>query len=445
MLKSHVFRGILVAGICFNTGAMAQSSESLQKEIKSIKAEAEKLKAEIKDADGKGEFDKSYSVKWGPAPTITSADGNFEMKIRGKVYADFAWIEDDGRGETLGGITDMSASEMRSARFGVQGKAWREVNYRFRVDFSGGSARIIDAYIGKENFLGLPLELQVGLIKIGTSLETNTSGNYTQFMERGSLKETTGFARRMGLGVFHYGEMYSLHFGVQRGTAAKISENEGWQISGRGSRAIKIGEDFIHLGASARWRKNGKNEDAFRYRARPFNHLAPRSIDTGAFAGEDITLGLEAAYIRGPFSLEAEAQSLKAQYDTPAAGLENPSFKTGYVSATWFITGEDRVYNPSLGGFGRPKVNNPLHKGGMGAWQVSLRYDFSDLNDKTIFGGNQKMWIGGLNWYLNRHTRLMVNYSYAKVKDAFGANPTLVAIDGKNTIKGLAFRAQVDF
>jgi phosphate-selective porin OprO/OprP len=445
MLKSHFLIGVFLGLMGLANGVVAQTADSLQKEIDKLKIETEKLKADVKAGDSDGDFDKPYMVNWGPAPTISSADGNFAMKVRGKVFTDFGWINDDGRGKTLGGTTDMSASEIRAARFGIEGKAWRDVVYRFRMDFSGGTSRIIDAYIGKQNFLGLPVELQVGLMKIGTSLETNTSGNYTNFMERSSLKETTSFTRRMGFGLFHNGELYSLQFGVQRGTAAKITNNEGWQVSGRGHRSFKVSNDFIHLAVSARWRKNGKDEDAFRYRARPFHHLAPRFIDTGSFAGEDITLGLEAAYISGPFSVEAEAQSLKAKYDVPAAGLLNPSFKTGYISATWFVTGEDRNYSPDTGGFGRPKVNNPIHKGGTGAWQLSLKVDYSDLSDEAIFGGKQTLYVAGVNWHLNRHTRLMLNISKAKVTGAYGANPTLVAIDGKNTIDIVGLRAQVDF
>jgi len=435
----------IFSALSFGNGAFAQTGESLQKEIDTLKVEAEKLKASLKAGEATGEFDKSYTVKWGPAPTFISGDGNFEMKIRGKVYTDFGWVSDDGRGETLGGIVDISASEIRSARFGIQGKAWRDFDYKLTMNFVDGKGSIVDAYIAKQNFAGLPLELRVGHFKLGTSLETNTSSNYTNFMERGSLKEATDYGRRMGVGFFNKGNMYSVQFGIQRGSSVKISDREGWLVAGRAHRALKVKDNFIHLAGSARWRKNGKGEEAFRYRARPFNHLAPRFVDTGSFAGEDLTFGLEAAFISGSISIEAEAQTLKAKYDTPVAGLVNPRFKTGYISATWFVTGEKRNYSPDFGGFGRPTVNNPIHKGGMGAWQLSLRYDYTDLSDQDIFGGKQTMAIGGINWYLNRHTRLMVNVSTAWVKGAFGDNPTLVAIDGKNTVKAIGFRAQVDF
>jgi len=47
--------------------------------------------------------------------------------------------------------------------------------------------------------------------------------------------------------------------------------------------------------------------------------------------------------------------------------------------------------------------------GGSGAWEIAGRFSTLDLNDGAILGGEVDVITIGLNWYLNRNTRVMLN------------------------------------
>ena len=78
-------------------------------------------------------------------------------------------------------------------------------------------------------------------------------------------------------------------------------------------------------------------------------------------------------------------------------GLYNPDVSGAYVQASYFLTGENRVYLRDIGGFGRVRPLEPFYflprnglgSGlgsifGRGAWEVAARYDYLDLNSSAF-------------------------------------------------------------
>jgi len=104
-----------------------------------------------------------------------------------------------------------------------------------------------------------------------------------------------------------------------------------------------------------------------------------------------------------------------------------------YIQTSYFLTGEHRKYKPSAGSFSRVKPKeNFSFGGGLGAWEVGLRYSGLDLDDGSISGGELDTITAGLNWHLNPNTRIMWNYVHAD-KDDVGEADMLLA------------RLQIDF
>jgi len=420
----------LLTGTILTSPVLAQSVSDLETQITELRQQVNVLKSRAASDPIKSPI----KVKWEPAPSISSPDGLFEMNIRGRLYMDFATINDKNDNENT------SATEFRTARLGVEGKAWKDVKYKFEADFAGNEVTVKDAYLQWSG----PSQITVGQFKTPNSLEEQTSSRYTTFMERASFTDAFGLARQMGVGIGFGGDNYTVNMGVFKGSNGTRAENEGIAFASRATYGPKMGETQLHLGASVRFQNQGDEQSDIRYRQRPHNHLAAnRYVVTNKIANKDQMIGLEAAAVMGAFSLQGEWATLKANLSNPSFGQLDPSFNGGYVEASYMVTGESRAYDPKKGSFQRVKVNNPVFSGGMGTVQLAVRYDRIDLSDKGIFGGEQDTIILGANWWLNRHTRFMVNYSRSKVKNA--TDVSLNGVDGKNTINTIGVRAQIDW
>jgi phosphate-selective porin OprO/OprP len=247
------------------------------------------------------------------------------------------------------------------------------------------------------------------------------------------------------------------------------------------NRDVNGVHQVIHLGVSGRHRDEAEDirtptspatvldDQPFRYRARGADlHLADRFIATPFIGETDDLLNLEAAFVWGPFSMQAEYAQLWVD-SFGSLQTVDPKYDGWYVDASWYLTGETRTYEAATGVFGRPKVKNPVlwgnGKGGWGAWQIAGRYDvlnLSDANGALVgFGsntasatvactlcGNQETWLFGINWWLNDYTRLALNVTQSKIE---GSNPvnafgTAGANQNKGAeITGVGLRAQVDW
>lgn len=416
------------------SGAVAQSQQDLQIQINAMQLQLEAMQKQLEDTDaGAEKSGDDIKVKWEPAPAISSPDGKFEMNLRGRILIDSSWISDDKN------TIDTKATEFRAARLGIEGKAWKVVKYKFESDFAGNEVDVKDAYL--EWKTGPGIKLTVGQFKTPNSLEEISSSRHISLMERASFTDAFELSRRIGLGISTGGDDWTASVGAFRGSNGIDVENEGSEYAGRFTYSPKFNDVQTHFGGSFRARKAGDQSD-FRYRQRPHQHLSPtRFVNTDRIADKDFFYGIELAAISGPFWATGEYSALKS--DTDDAVLDNPTFTGGYAEVGYFLTGETRGYKADKGAWDRPKVNNPVNEGGMGAWAITARYDNIDLTEPGYQGGDQNSFIIGVNWYLNRHTRLMANYNHSSVKNAF--NVAANGIDGKNKIDGFGLRAQVDW
>ncbi|MFQ5533959.1 MAG: OprO/OprP family phosphate-selective porin [Sphingomonadales bacterium] len=377
-----------------------------------------------------------YSLKWVPAPQITTADGSFKLKLRGRVLWDAARVEDDE------GREDSSRSEFRAARIGLEGVAWRDFKYKIEVDFAGGDANLTGATVEYVGFK--PFTVTAGHLKHPTSLEESMSSRFITFMERAAFTDAFGFGHRLGLQLGAGGDRWTAKVAILEGDP-NTSDPKGYIMAGRATYSPSISDAVtVHLGASMFHRENAGADTTIRYRQRPHAHLARnRFIDTRNFSAEsDSFYGLEAAALFGSFSLQSEYGWISANRVADANGVtgDDPTFEGGYISGSWFVTGGSRSYSPKKGVFGRPKISRSVLDGGWGAFEVGARLDFLDLTDQDIRGGKQTTAVLGSNWYLHPHVRLMANYAHSRIRGGVLGDAT-----GDNEVDTVMFRAQVDW
>jgi phosphate-selective porin OprO/OprP len=154
-----------------------------------------------------------------------------------------------------------------------------------------------------------------------------------------------------------------------------------------------------------------------RFRSRPESYIAGYEIDTGTIdAAASGAVGLEAAYVNGPFSVQGEFLDSMVRQNN-GDGLNFFGF---YADAGWFLTGETRPYDRINGDFKRliPRRNFDFGRGGAwGAFEVAARFSYTDLNDGYVHGGRVNLLMGEFNWYLHSHIRWMFNAGGGRVSD----------------------------
>jgi len=398
-------------------------------------------------------------VYWKDGIRMETEDGRLKLRVGGRIHQDWAWFrQDDGLTRAFGNSQD--GTEFRRARLFVSGLLYDAVSFKAEYDFAGGDSDFKDVYMAMSD---VPVvgTIRVGHYKEPFGLDELISDNAITFLERpllsafvpsrntGVMLRNTAMQQRMtwAAGVFRTTDDYGN--GRDDGDYSLTARVTGLPWYGA------EGQRLLHLGAAYSHRpRNG----AMRLRARPEAHLSEfRYVDTGTFESEDVDLmGFEAALKWGAFSLQGEY--VRAGVDSVRrTNFTNFSLRDGvhsafdgyYVAASYFLTGEGRPYDRRKGVFGRvrPTRNFSLKEGGgWGAWEVALRYSHLDLSDGYLQGGREANWTAGLNWYLNPHARVMLNYTHGAITQA---GPSLSGMWRGRGYEGdidiLQTRFQVDF
>ena len=344
-----------------------------------------------------------------------------EIKFGGRIMYDMAVWGDS--------TMDNAGTEFRRVRFYNSGKLYGNVKYKMQLDFAGGAISFKDVWIELSE---LPFNgnLRVGHFKEPLRLEALTSSKYITFMER-ALPIAMSAERNTGA-MYHttFGEKISLQTGVFRQGDSFGNDKESTNNVNVTSRitylAMNHDNKILHLGVSNSIRKNSGNSYGFSSRAE--NHLGNKLMSVSFEDVEETNiLGGEIAYVNNALSVQAE------YLQTTVMGATETTLNSYYGQISYFLTGESRPYKSSLDGFSRVKPNNNYGSGGKGAIELVARVSNMDLtaanegalNDITL----------GVNWYLNPHTRVMLNYVMGEM-----TNETEVI-----TENAVMMRVQLDF
>jgi phosphate-selective porin OprO/OprP len=162
--------------------------------------------------------------------------------------------------------------------------------------------------------------------------------------------------------------------------------------------------DYLHLGLGLRYRSPDAG-GLMRFAGRPESNVADKFTDTGDFTADHANqLSLEGLFSRGPFSILAER--IEARVDAPESG--DPVFWGAYITGSWVLTGESRVYNRAGGwAAGIPPKRR------LGAVELVAKYSRVDLTDGAIDGGLLSKWHFGVNWWASAQWKFGLSYGIA--------------------------------
>ncbi len=426
--------------------ALAARVDSLEGQLDSARARAESAEARATAAVARAEAAKAATpavtatakpatdITWDGAPKLATKDG-FTFKPRGRMQLDAAGVDAPPgiAGQSSLGI----ASEFRRVYLGAEGTVPGGFGYRVETELANGTVDLTDVYL---TWKASPkFTITVGQHKPFQSMEDMTSDLFTSMLERAAFNTAFGFERRIGLSGTYAGKDVLVQAGVFTDNSADLSvdSNNSYSFDGRIVFMPKLGKGQLHLGGSLHLRDFNDGQTSTRYRARPFVHTTDlRLVNTGNIAstGEN-GYGLEAAYINGRFHATAESSWMSAR----RPGLADPTFNGGFAELGYLLTDDTTAYK--AGAYDRIRPKRPLGKGGIGAVQLNLRYDWLDLNDAGIVGGKQQIAGLGLVWMPTDYVRFLASYGHIWIDDA--ALPA--AGDRSYTADSLGVRAQFDF
>src|SRR6185312_6790553 len=141
LLASASAIGLLAFGL---PEAKAQNMQEIQAQINQMQATIKALQKQVEDAktqaasaqttaDSAKGSDLDLKVKWKGAPQLSSADGKFSFKVRGRLETDYNHVNQD---KDVTSFPDVSATELRRARLGIEGVAFFDWKYILEVDFA---------------------------------------------------------------------------------------------------------------------------------------------------------------------------------------------------------------------------------------------------------------------------------------------------------------------
>jgi phosphate-selective porin OprO and OprP len=331
--------------------------------------------------------------------------------------------------DAVSGLPDVTDGvELRRGRLFTEGELFlvRPIGFKVEFGFTKESLFLNDFYLALRD---LPVvgTLKVGQMQAPFSLDRLTSSLDTMFMERAAPVDAFAPGYLAGLSV----QRHSLDDRVT-GALGWFSEGTGddtGDASGSLSRLVgrvtwrpyddasSASPRLVHLGLSGS--HVFSPSVSIRYRSRPESHLAPYLVDTGDIDAQMAGLvGLEAAVVHGPFSLQGEG--FLAGVDPH--GNDPLMFWGFYLSGSWFLTGESRPYDRRTGVFSAVVPREPfsIRDGRPGAWEWAVRWSPVDLDAVNVHGGRMGILSTGLNWYLDRHWRVTVEYLFTRVDGPAG-------------------------
>lgn len=419
--------------------------------------------------------------------TVSSEDASYGMSIGLAFHEDFGGFFNSGPRAGEGrGMFNSFTSNMRRLRipFTFRYKNWvAAVTPDFGANHNDGYVAL---YEGNLNYTGLRNTiLTVGYFQPRVTEEDSESSNDFMTLERPSITDmvrniAAGDAR-FSVGALHYEKRWwvagyftgqewghrnssdnsSTYYGGGTGPNTMDSQTGGTlRVAGR---PVATKDWDVHLGASgiASFKQAcvGASSSATSCsRSASFGQRPEFDIGEGNLASAAVSNAAQ-VWAAGPelgvrwnrLLVKGEYYHVGVQRSGPA--LKAASFQGWYGSAAYTLFGTPRLYSEKSGAFTAPGVAEKEEfdpaTNHWGALEVVGHYSVIDLNShlndavaaNVIRGGQQTVWTGGLNWYPNRHFRVMLDYSHFIVS----RNPSQSTNLFGRTGNSVAVRVQAGF
>jgi phosphate-selective porin OprO/OprP len=341
-----------------------------------------------------------------------SADGDFQ-------FSTGAYFQVDGRAYTGGGTSQADTFLLRRARPILQGTLYKFIGFRVVPDFGEGKAVLQDAYL---DLRYLPkMSVRAGKFKAPFGLERLQSSADLMFAERGLPSDLTP---NRDVGIQLGGELagsrlnYALGLfnGAPDGASVDMDNNSGKDFVARvfGSPFPSAGRFQLLGGLGVGFAVSAGTQEGV---LPSFKTSAQSTFFTYASgvtaSGERKRYSPQAYYYHGPFGLMAEfvqSNQLVARNGTRSE-ISNEGWQ---VAGSYLLTRDHATFKRLT-----PRQDFDIGRGTWGAWELVARIGRLTIDpdaftlglaDPATSARRARAWSAGVNWYLNRNVRLMLDY-----------------------------------
>ncbi len=474
---------------------MTPEEKNIRSILKKIKDEdAAKKAKEEKEAKEKAEAegyvvgsDLAMTANWNNGIELASKNKDFKFHVGGRYQLDNGWISaaDSVQNNLPNGTRYHDGTDFRRARLRADGTMYETMDWAAEFDFVNSFVVRTPGFSETSavaptdlwwQFREVPLfgQVRIGNQKEQIGFEHIVSSRYLPFMERSFNQDTFYGGSFNG---FNPGIQFFRNYGDEKGVisgglfrpvnnvfASSIGDGD-YSIVARMTRLMWYGDNganLLHVGVSGRQASaiNGNSNDprtmVFRTRDAFRTGLSgdwPQPARIALFGDDMQWANGEIAAVYGSWTFQSEylVSGLQDSRRNAADALGTTAvYHGGYIQILRFLTGEHDNYNKTTGVFERVKPNENFFfvknrcDGrclGAGAWQVGMRYNYLDLNDKNLNGGILHNLTTGLNWFWNPNAKMQFNYT-ATYRDV---SQTVEFPAGSGWIHGFGTRFAIDF
>ena len=408
--------------------------EQLQTALMKIQAleQVQKQRSEKKSGIVKTKSKKGLTIDTSGGG-IKIKSGEQKFAIGGRLMLDYDSM-DSGHQTENKSFSDM---EWRRTRINIKGSVNKHWSYKATYDFNSekDTANLDEGYVKYDTKKGFTIT--AGKTKADMMLEQRTSSKWISTVERGLLnamnEKVNYLVGKPGDGA-----------GVKLGFYAKESRISGVISVFDAYKNDSDDDNDMILHSTARLNyspKMGKNEYAHfgvsygmaDYKGETSKaelqlgiHQGDKTLLADAAAGDITNLGIEAAYVNGPFSVQAEYFDNETELENGSKGYEWDGY---YGQLSYVLTGETRGYKWKGAKFDKIKP-----KGKMGAVELVLRYEdisVDDADEGTVVANKVDLdrTVIGVNWYIANTVKFMANYSSVSMDNEVNPGGTTEDLD----------------
>lgn len=387
------------------------------------------------------------SLKWDYSPlgvygpTFTSPDQQNRLTVGMFVWFDSSFVLDDKEmANALGRDEIDGESRIATARLEFNGSYTEDYWYYFRVDFQdngsgSGQSAVEWAALGISN-LPVVQNLLIGLQMPTYGLDVWANYPRHRLMLEPSLVNAFFHGPFLGITAYDVDMEHKLSWALGIGRDTTEEQADGLQAVDKGEDDFvvhgrisflpiynELGRHMLHLGISGAMYKPQDDQIVWGIWPEVYTddiELYPLALITGA---KKSWIGVgEMRYANGPFWIQSDYFWNRNTRDTGG----DLDFSAWYVETGYFLTGHQTLFSPlAINGQLLPVPKTSRKDGQIGAWEIQARYSELDMTDKDLRGGGPPFVQGakvhnytlGLNWFLNQHVKIGIDYVHSVRED----------------------------